>query len=176
MSFGESLQIHELVLALSGASQMAVLRTSIDNFTNINIACRLSLQYWSQRNSNKILPSSGAFLLKSFKHFTNIHSVMKFLWGNISSWSNGWEKGLRKILFPLYKVLRQGSAMAKIPVSDNIQPGGTNNVPLDLTVPIFSIKVIPNFWVTVTELRDLCLSSQVSFSLFSFLSAPCWHL
>lgn len=155
MSFGESLHICELVLALSGASQTAVLRPSTDNFTNINIACRLSLQYWSQRNSYKILPSSGAFLLKSFKPCTNIHSVMKFIWGNSSSWSYRWEKGLRKISFPPYNVLRQGFVITEISVGGNTQPGGTNHVPLDLTVPIFNIKVIPNFWVIVTE-PEIC--------------------
>lgn len=79
MNFGESLQINEPALPLSGASLTAALRTGPDSFTNINIACRPALQYLSQRNSYKILPSSGAFLLKSFKRFTNIHSVMKFL-------------------------------------------------------------------------------------------------
>lgn len=45
MSFGESLQINEPVLPLSGASQTAAVRTGLDNFTNINIARRLALQY-----------------------------------------------------------------------------------------------------------------------------------
>lgn len=45
MSFGESRQVSEPALPLSGAFQMAALRTGADNVTNISVACRLAVQY-----------------------------------------------------------------------------------------------------------------------------------
>lgn len=173
-----------MVLTLSGASQIALLRTVPDNFISV-LLVGLHCSIENKEMVTKFYPP----VVLSFWNLSSASQTFILLWKFYeeiaSSWLYRWENRLKKILLYLLPRKCWGKALPWLKSQQVTTYSLMVVIMYRLTwqCPFFNTKVIPGSWAAVTEpvtcvfpARSVLLISPSLSPVSASDSAPCWHI